>query len=151
MKFAPVKPSKKIFETDKYRLTFHNINFYEILIKENVILDADLLLEIKSISENNHLHTKSCILVEGVGFFNVTKEVRELGAEKKFSARAAAVAVFTKNPSLLLIGELYNKINKPAVETKMFTNRAKAKNWLKSLMETDSNNNFNNHMAQATK
>jgi hypothetical protein len=134
-----MKPPEKIFETNKYKLTFHNINFYEILIKENVTLDVELLLEIKNISENNHLHTKSCILVEGVGFFNVTKEVRELGAEKKFSARAMAVACFFKNPSLLLIGELYNKINKPAVETKMFTNREKAKNWLKSFIEADSN------------
>ena len=145
-----MKPSQKTFETDKYKLTIHNNNLLEILIKENVILDADLLLEIKSISENNHLHTKSCILVEGVGFFNVTKEVRELGAEKQFSSRAMAVAVFTKNPSLLLIGELYNKINKPAVETKMFTNRAKAKSWLKSLMETESNHNFKNHKSTLT-
>ena len=134
-----MKRSEKIFETDKYKLTFHHINFYEILIKENVTLDVELLLEIKSISENNHHHVKSCILIEGVGFFNVKKEVRELGAEQKFSARAIAVACYTKNPSLLLIGELYNKINKPAVETKMFTNREKAKHWLKSFVETDNN------------
>jgi|SRR6185437_2521033 len=139
-----MKPLEKIFETDKYKLTFHHINFYEILIKENVTLDVELLLEIKNVSENNHPHPKSCILIEGVGFFNVEKEVRELGAEKGFSERAMAVAVFTKNPSLLLIGELYNKINKPAVETKMFTDRKKAKDWLKSYLEINSNHNFEN-------
>lgn len=135
-----MKPPEKTFETDKYKLTFHSNNYYEILIKENVTLDVELLYEIKSISENNHPHPKSCILIEGVGFFNVKKEVRELGAEKNFSSRALAVACFTKNPSLLLIGELYNKINKPAVQTKMFTNRTKATDWLKSFVETDNNN-----------
>ena len=100
-------------------------------------MDVELLLEIKNISENNHHHAKSCILIEGVGFFNVKKEVRKLGADKKFSSRALAVACYTKNPSLLLIGELYNKINKPAVVTKMFTDREKAMHWLKSFVETD--------------
>jgi len=134
-----VKLSHKIVETDKYRLTFHTINYYEILIKENVTFDAELLFEINSMSVNNHPHPKSCVLIEGVGFFNVKKEVRELSVEKRFSSRAIAVACFTKNPSLLLLGELYNKINKPTVQTKMFTNRTKAKNWLKSFIETDNN------------
>jgi hypothetical protein len=134
-----VKPSEKTFETDKYKLTIHSNNLLEIVIKENVILDVELLLEIKRISENHNPHAKSCVFIEGAGFFNVTKEVRELSAEQKFSSRAAAVAVFTKNPTLLLIGELYNKINKPAVETKIFTNREKARKWIKSFMETGSN------------
>ncbi|HXU27918.1 MAG TPA: hypothetical protein VN698_11860 [Bacteroidia bacterium] len=134
-----MKLSHKIVETDKYRLTFHTINYYEILIKENVTFDAELLFEINSMSVNNHPHPKSCVLIEGVGFFNVKKEVRELSVEKRFSSRAIAVACFTKNPSLLLLGELYNKINKPTVQTKMFTNRTKAKNWLKSFIETDNN------------
>ena len=122
----------KIFETNKYRLTFHNINYYEILIKEKVVFDTELLFEIHKISLNNHSHPKSCILIEGVGFFNVKKEVRELSVEKRFSSRAIAVACFTQNPSLLLLGELYNKINKPPVATKMFTNKTKAINWLKT-------------------
>jgi len=130
-----VETPEKIIETDKYKLTFHSVDFYEILIKENVTFDVDLLLEINSVSENHHPHNKSCILIEGVGFFNVKKEVRELSVEKKFSSRAVAVACFTKNPSLLLLGELYNKINKPAVATKMFTNREKAKNWLRTFIE----------------
>jgi hypothetical protein len=124
----------KIFETDKYRLKIHSNNFLESLIKEDVIIDTKLVLEVKQTIEQYKPGTRFYIFAEGVGFFNMNKEARKLTATKEFSSYMAAVAFFTKNPTLLLLGELYNAINKPAVETRLFTDRDKARRWLKSLI-----------------
>ena len=127
----------KVVETEKYILKIYEDNLLEYYVKEGVVIDMSLALEVKKICALYRPNTKFYVFTEGSGFFNVTKEVREAGASKEFSKNMAAVALFTNNPSLLLLGELYNKINKPVVETKIFTNREKAHKWLRSKMEKD--------------
>ena len=127
----------KIVETERYILKIYENNFLEYYIKEGVVIDMGLALEVKKICKQYRPNTKFYVFTEGAGFFNVTKEVREAGASKEFSKNMVAVAFYTTNPTLLLLGELYNKINKPAVETKIFTNRDKALTWLKSIMEKE--------------
>ncbi|MCE3258798.1 MAG: hypothetical protein K0S12_439, partial [Bacteroidetes bacterium] len=73
---------------------------------------------------------KFYVLAEGVEFFTMTKEARELCSTVTHLDNVFAIAFYTKNISILLLGEIYNKINKPPVPTKVFTNKDEARDWL---------------------
>lgn len=102
----------------------------EYVIKEGVLLDEKLAWETKELLERLRPGKKYYLLVSSEGFFRVTKKARKLGASGKFSSHLAAVACYTTNASLALLGELYNKINKPAVATRVFATKEAAEEWL---------------------
>ena len=106
--------------------------FAEFTIKDGVLYDEPLARETRMLLEEASPGKKYLLLVQCEGFFRVTMKVRKLGASKSFSSHLAAVAFFTNNSSLALLGELYNKINKPAVPTKVFSTRESAEEWLAS-------------------
>jgi hypothetical protein len=108
-------------------------DYAEYIIKDGVLYDEGLARETKMLLEKLNPGKKYYLLVSSEGFFRVTKKARKLGATQKFSSHLAAVAYFTNNSSLALLGELYNKINKPAVPTKVFSSRELAEEWLQEM------------------
>jgi hypothetical protein len=121
-------------EADEYILKIHDDNFLEFIIREDAVLDVRVALEVKKIVEEYRPGVKFYVLAEGMGFFNVTKEARELSASVEFSSHMACVAFHTNNPSVVFLGELYNSINKPAVSTRVFHSRYSAREWLQEKM-----------------
>lgn len=123
-----------VIDADEYILKIHDDNFLEYIIKDGVTLDAKVIHETKQIVEEYKPGVKFFVLAEGEGFFNITKEARELSATREFSSHMAAVAFHTPNPSLMYLGEMYNSMNKLTVTTKIFHSRYNAHEWLKDLM-----------------
>jgi hypothetical protein len=127
--------SYQTIETKKYILRIHDKNdLLEYIVKEGVTIDVEDCLEVKQNLSELRPGTKFFVMAEGVEFFTLTKEARALSATKKFSDNTIAIAFYTTNSSLLLLGEVYNKINKPAVPTKIFNDREEAKEWLAKQM-----------------
>jgi hypothetical protein len=123
-----------ILESNKFIIKVYPNDFVEYVVKKDVLLDEKSAREAKKLLEDYKPGTKFFVLAEGLDFFRVTRGARRLGASKTFSTHMAAVAFCSNNFSLHLLGELYIKINKPAVPTRLFTNKKSAKEWLKELM-----------------
>lgn len=105
-------------------------DFAKLTIRSEIIFDENAARASKKILEETNPGRKYFLLVSSEGFFRVTKEVRKLGASRAFSSHIAAIACYTSNISLFLLGELYNKINKPAHPTRVFSSKESAMEWL---------------------
>jgi hypothetical protein len=115
---------------------FQENNLAELIFNAGAVLDEPLAREIKRTLVTTHPERKYNLLVGSKGFFRVTKGARILGARKSFSTHLAAAACYTSNSSLALLGELYTKINKPAVTTRVFSWREEALEWLLANMKS---------------
>ncbi|MCW3105392.1 MAG: hypothetical protein JWO09_3832 [Bacteroidetes bacterium] len=126
----------EIIETDKYTMKIHDQEcLLEYIVKEGVKLDVDELLEGKKALTKLRPGVRFFVLAEGIEFFTISKEARDLCATAEYSDNTIAIAFYTPNISLLLMGEMYNKINKPAVPTKIFSQRDTAEEWLREQMK----------------
>jgi hypothetical protein len=123
-----------IIESEKYAMKIHGNMLVEYLIREDVTVDGEFVRKARAELEARRRGRKYYVLVEGVGFFNVTSEARALIASAEISNYLAAVAFYTTNYSLKLLAELYNQINKPSVTTRSFINRDEAVEWLHDRM-----------------
>jgi hypothetical protein len=124
-----------IIESEHYMMKIHGSTLVEYLIKEDVTVDGDFVRRAQAELEKKRRERKYYVLVEGVGFFNVTSEARALIASAEVSNHLEAVAFYTTNYSLGLLAELYNQINKPSVITRSFANRDEALEWLHDMMK----------------
>lgn len=124
-----------IVDNEKYSIEIFENNYLEYKVKEGAIIDAKAVKAGKKAVVAFSPGTKYYVLAEGVEYFTLTKEAREISATKEHSENVIAIAFFTTNISLLLLGEIYNKLNKPAVPIKIFTDRDKAKKWLEEQMK----------------
>ena len=107
----------------------------EYYVKEGATIDAETAEEGKRRITELYPGLKFYVMAEGYNFFTFTSEARKLCATKEFSDNTIAVTFYTANISLLLLGEMYLKINKPFVPTKIFNNRDNAKEWLYEQMK----------------
>lgn len=109
--------------------------YLEFLVKKDAILNEQDLWQSKLEAEEYMPGTQFYVLLGGEEFFQVSREAREVAASDKFSTHLAAVALFSSELSLKILGNLYIKINRPNVPTKFFNDKKKAETWLKSLIE----------------
>jgi hypothetical protein len=118
-------------ETDKYIMKIDAFNdFLEYSIKAGVTFTPEDAIQAKKEVITRYPEKKFYVLAEGVEFFTLTKEAREHCASKEHLDNVHCVAFYTPNVSLLLLGEIFNKINKPVVTTKFFNNKSSAHEWL---------------------
>lgn len=118
-------------ETNKYILKIYpEENYLEYIIKTGVTLDVEDAIRSKKETLKLYPFKKFFVLAESVEFFNLPKETRRYTSTREFSDNTVCIAFYTENFSLAILGEMYNKINKPVVPTKIFTNRQVAKEWL---------------------
>lgn len=120
----------EVIETKKCIIRLYDDDLLEYSIKEGVVLNAADVLFGKKETTRRRPGKKFYVLAEGVDFFTMTSEAREICASKEFSDNTHAIAFFTHNISVMLLGELYNKINKPHIPTKVFYNLDNAREWL---------------------
>jgi hypothetical protein len=123
-----------IIEGEEYILKIHEDNLLEFIIREGSVIDLRVFREVRSILSEYRPGVKYFIIAEGTGVFKVTMELRELCASKAFASCAGAIAFHSSNPSMILLGQLYNSINKPRVPTRVFYTRHSAWEWLQGKM-----------------
>jgi hypothetical protein len=125
----------EIIETDKYIMRVHDDEcMLEYLVKEDVTISAADVIAGKAALSKIRPGIKFFVIAEGIGFFTITKEAKEICATSEYADNTVAVAFYTTSTAILLMGEMYNKINKPVVPTKIFNNRELAQEWLKEQM-----------------
>lgn len=126
----------EIIDTEKYTIKIDAPrNYMEFLIKPGITFEADDARQSRIDVISRWPGVKFYVFAEGMEFFRVTREAREICATKEHLDNTLAVAFFTKNISILLLGEMFMKINKPAVPTKIFNSREKAEKWLEEQRE----------------
>jgi hypothetical protein len=124
-----------IIDHEKYTFKIDAENqFMEYSIKPDVTIDAPDVIEAKQFILQRYPNIKFYVLARGIEFFTLTREARALSAGKEFSENTLAVAFYTTNASLLLIGNMYLKIDKPHAPTRIFNNLDSAKDWLSEKM-----------------
>jgi hypothetical protein len=124
----------KTIESDEGTTKVYDNGLIESLIHEGAHIDVPYLLEGKQLIERVLQGKKAYVLNEGAGFYRITREARELSASKDYSSHIACIAVITKHVAIKLVFDLYNKIDKPSVPTKAFTDREQAMKWLEEMM-----------------
>jgi hypothetical protein len=119
----------EVIETEKCIIRISD-DLLEYSFREGSVINAADVIFGKKETLKRRPDTKFYVLAEGIDFFTMTPEAREICASKEFSANTHAIAFCTHNISVMLLGELYNKINKPHVPAKVFYNRDNAMEWL---------------------
>jgi hypothetical protein len=120
----------EIIETDKYLMRIHDDNLFEYIVKPGATINAADVIAGKKSVVARYPNSKFFVLAEGIEFFTITSEAREVAASKEHGDNTHAVAFYTTNVSIFLLGEMYNKINKPHVPTKFFYSKESAWEWL---------------------
>ena len=125
----------RTFETEVYIMNVHQSGYVEFKVKKDTLLQpGDLWLSRKQSLEYLPQH-KFAVLMESDDFFQLGTETRRVGASKEYSEELIAVAFYSRNLSLKILGSLYIKINRPPVPTKFFDDRDKAEKWLMAFLK----------------
>ena len=107
-------------------------NIVENVVHDNSTLDVEDILEIKEINKKLTNGNKYVLLVDSGMITTITKEGRELSASPEFQQNTIAKALYVRSYGHRLIGNVYIKLNKPAIKTRIFSCRDQALEWLNS-------------------
>lgn len=124
----------KQFETDVFKMNVHDDGFVEFCMKKDTVVQAKDFWQSREMCITYMPGKKFYVLVESDGPLQITMGARDVGASKEYSGHMAAVALYSNNLSLKIIGNLYIKLKHPATPTKFFDDRAKAVEWLRQQM-----------------
>jgi hypothetical protein len=130
-----IEQNMKQFETDVFKMNVYDDGLVEFIVKKDTLVEAKDFWQSKEMSVNYMPGKKFYVLVESEGLFQITMGARDLGASKEYSDHMAAVALYSNNLTLKIIGNLYIKLKRPASPTKFFDDRSKAIQWLKDQMK----------------
>lgn len=103
----------------------------ENFFKGGDIIEVDDFLELRKENLKIALNQPYTVLVEAEELTSFSKESRELAASKEFVGITIAKALYIKSLGQRIIGNFYLHVNKPHIQTKLFTHRIKAINWLR--------------------
>jgi hypothetical protein len=120
---------KKII-TEKFEVTLLEENVIENYIKPGIVVEAEDLIELKKISSELAGNKPYVILVTSGELVSFSKEARELSASKAFITNALAKGIVVDSTAKKIIGNFYLKVNKPFLQTKLFSEKEKALKWL---------------------
>lgn len=109
----------------------------EGIIIENILKEGTELLpeDVRSIKEMNLRLCEGkhyALLVDPKAGSTITEEARTLLASKEMADLNIAKAILIYTNKQKIIGNIYLTLNKPHVNTRMFTNRERALIWLRS-------------------
>lgn len=125
---------KKII-TEKFEVTLLENGIVEDFIKAGVIIEAEDVTAIKKYNFQQAGNKPYVILVTGGDLITFSKEARELAASKEFIEAALAKALLINSTAYKIVGNFYLKVNKPYLQTRIFSDRTKALNWLRSFIK----------------
>ncbi len=104
----------------------------ENVIKEGVVLEVHDVLSIKDINLKIAENKNYALLVDAKEGSTITDEARKLLASKELADFNIAKAIIIYTQKQKFLGNIYLSVNKPHVKTRLFTDRAKAIEWLKT-------------------
>ena len=110
-------------------------NIFHNYVHKNTTITIKNILELKNINlklANGHPYA---LLISKGEFSTIPPLIRELVSSEKFVGNTIAKALLTNSVADKIIGRFYVKINKPAIKTKLFTNKEKSIIWLKQEMD----------------
>ncbi len=125
---------KKII-TEKFEVTLLENGIVEDHIKPGVVMEVE---DVTSLKKHNYTEAGNkpyAILVTAGDLITFSKEARELAASKEFIDAALAKALLINSTAHRIIGNFYLKVNKPYLQTKIFSDRTKALNWLRTFIK----------------
>jgi hypothetical protein len=107
---------------------------YASLECEDVLTFRDLNQTLAK--KNNHY----VVLVESGVFTSISEQARKLLASSDFKQFVVAKALIAQNFAQELVINFYLRVNKPAIETKLFTKRTAALQWLRKKLQDAEDN-----------
>lgn len=105
----------------------------ETRMNEGAFIDEAALYQIKQVNEHLFGARRYAVLVTTSNFNAISERAREFSASAEFVRNTKGKALLVHNSATKLVGNFDLNFNKPVMPTKLFTDRAKAIAWLKTL------------------
>jgi hypothetical protein len=128
--FDTFGPIMKTFETPSFLMKIHDNCLIEFKIKKDISFTAADVWHSRDLSVEYLPGKKFFVLTEAEDVFSPKQDARKAGASKEYSEHVQALAFFSKNLTLKIIGNLYIKVSRPITPTRFFDEREKALEWL---------------------
>lgn len=125
----------KEFDCERFKMKIGDNLIKEIVVKSGQVFGEADVKESKQLSCEYKPGAKFYVLMEGEEDATVNNPARRLAASKEYAQYTAALALCTANLALRIMGNLFLKINKPAVGTRLFESREEAMAWLRLQMD----------------
>lgn len=129
-----IESEQKKIITLKFEVSLLEDGVVENYIKPGNIVEAEDLEELKKISSELAGYKPYVILVTSGELASFSKEARELSASKAFITNAKAKAIVVDSIAKKIIGNFYLNVNKPYLQTKLFSEKEKALQWLRTFV-----------------
>lgn len=106
----------------------------------DVHVDVDDVLFFKQANTSLMGNEAYAILVVSEQGSTISKEARALSASDEFKKNTVAKAFLVNNLPHRIVGNFYLKVNRPAIPTRIFSDREQALNWLRSMLKKEEEN-----------
>lgn len=123
----------KTFNEAHFTMVIHDNQLIEFKVKQGVSLSAEDVWLSRDLSVNYMPNKKFFVLTEAEGEFRPTQEARRAGASEEYSKHVNALAFYSNNLALKILGNLFIKVSRPIVPTRFFDEREKALEWLNKI------------------
>ncbi len=120
----------KTFDTPNFYMVIHDDCLIEFKIKKGISFTATDIWHSRDLSVDYMPGKKFYVLTEAEGEFSPTQDARKAGASKEYAEHVAALAFYSKNITLKILGNLFIKVSRPVTPTRFFDERDKALEWL---------------------
>lgn len=107
----------------------------EIVVKRGQVFGEADVVESKQLSCEHKPNSRFFVLMEGEEGATVNNAARRFAASRDYAQYTSALALCSSNLALRIMGNLFLKVNKPAVHTRLFETRGEAMAWLHKQME----------------
>ena len=102
----------------------------ENYVPSRMLVDSDDLIKLKKNNQKLMGGNPYCVLLTG-GRAIITKEAREMAAAQDFIQITIAMAIVVDTKWSRIFANLYLRVNKPKMETRIFEVREEAIEWLR--------------------
>jgi len=120
----------KEFESQRFRMKINDNLIKELVVKQGQTFNEADLAESRRLSSEHLPNAKFYVLMEGEEEATVSTNAKRLAASKEYAQHTFALALCTSNLALRIMGNLFLKINRPSVLTRLFESREEALAWL---------------------
>lgn len=127
------------YSVDLKKITFNYLEdgIIENYIKPSQTIDCDDVQEMQKQNRSMSQERPYTLLVIPGDSSTVTKEARELIASKGMVGIKLAKAFVLNSLAHKIVGNFYLTVNKPHLKTKIFTDREKALEWLREIVNSN--------------
>lgn len=122
---------REVHETRAAYLTVEEGNILHVKIKNVVVTEADAH-EIVAFTQETFEGAPHTVFVDLAEIREIEKGAREAFSGKGRDSYAEALAFLVRSSISKVIGNFFIGINKPRVPTRMFSDKAKALEWLRT-------------------